>query len=62
MSWLATNLEWLFSGIGVFAIGLIVALFKRRKSRALQQQVSGPNSTNYQAGRDLNVGRERDQG
>lgn len=30
--WIVQNKEWVFSGIGVFILGLAIALFRRKKS------------------------------
>jgi len=55
IDWLISNKEWVFSGIGVSIAGAIAAwLFSR--SRATQQQSSGANSVNIQAGKDLHIG------
>lgn len=56
MQWLLENKEWIFSGIGVFVISVIGALLLNKKSRSKQVQKSGANSTNYQAGGDINIG------
>lgn len=46
---IATNKEWVFSGIGVFAIGF---LFTKKRPSIIQKQKSGNNSINIQVGRD----------
>ncbi|MDR0332637.1 MAG: hypothetical protein LBI15_04160 [Dysgonamonadaceae bacterium] len=33
MEWIINNKEWIFSGIGVAVISLIIALLARRKSK-----------------------------
>ncbi len=50
------NKEWIFSGIGVFVIGIIYALFKKKKKSKStnMKQKSGDNSTNTQIGGDYN--------
>lgn len=50
VDWLIANKEWVFSGIGVMLLGLFIG------RSAWQRQRSGDNSTNNQAGRDINVG------
>lgn len=30
-NWIVTNKEWVFSGIGVFLLGLLIAFFKRKR-------------------------------
>lgn len=32
-NWLIANIEWLFSGIGVFLLGLVYSIFKKMKNR-----------------------------
>ncbi|WP_290925136.1 hypothetical protein [Halodesulfovibrio sp.] len=51
LDFISKNYEWIFSGIGVFALTVVVALFKRRSSS--QSMVVGDNSTANQAGRDI---------
>lgn len=55
MQWIIDNKEWIFSGIGVFIISLIIGLFMKRDSSSKQNQESGDNSTNYQSGKDINI-------
>jgi len=58
--WLSKDAEWVFSGIGVAAIGLVCrCLFTRHK--AAQIQKSGKNSTNMQAGGDIHFGGRDDK-
>jgi hypothetical protein len=59
LDWLWKNKEWVFSGVGVAAlVGFLGWLRSKRKSgsRLHQSQQSGHNSTNIQAGRDVNIG------
>ena len=59
LDWLLRNKEWVFSGAGVAAIVGIIGWIrsKRHDGSALHQsQRSGSNSTNIQAGRDVNIG------
>lgn len=51
LNWIIGNKEWLFSGVGVFVLGLF--LYKKGTS---QKQSSGPNSINIQSGGDTTVG------
>ncbi|HIF9219437.1 TPA: hypothetical protein ACX6QD_000912 [Photobacterium damselae] len=54
LDWLDTNKQWVFSGIGVTTLTVIIGLvFSRRTSG--QSQKSGDNSTNYMAGGDINI-------
>lgn len=52
MQWFVGNKEWLFSGIGVFILSLIVSFVISRKRRAQQLQESGGHSIIYQTGGD----------
>lgn len=57
IDWIKENKEWLFSGLGVALLTLIVAFVRRRAgdlSRA-QHQSGGTGSQNMQAGRDINI-------
>lgn len=56
MNWIIENKEWIFSGIGVFILGLIVTIITRKKKgKSLKMnQKSGSNSTNIQIGGDFN--------
>lgn len=57
MNWIIENKEWIFSGIGVFILGFIFTIFKKKnkKNRSIKmKQKSGSNSTNIQIGRDYN--------
>ena len=56
MQWIIDNKEWIFSGIGIFIISLIVGFFGKKQQTSKQIQKSGPNSTNYQAGGDIKIG------
>lgn len=56
ITWIWSNKTWIFSGIGVAAIGLLSYLFKK-KSSINQSQKSGNDSFNLQAGGDLNLGK-----
>ncbi len=55
LTWVIDNKEWIFGGIGVAAITGVIALLKRRQNGLTQRQTSGANSTNVQAGRDINL-------
>ncbi|MGP7733482.1 hypothetical protein [Oceanimonas smirnovii] len=60
MSWLIENKEWVFSGIGVSVLFFVLSLFKKNFG-SKQVQKSGANSTNYQAGGDINIGSKHDK-
>jgi hypothetical protein len=49
-------MEWIFSGIGVFFVGLIITIFTKKKKNKSQKmnQKSGSKSTNIQIGGDFN--------
>jgi len=59
--WLAKNKEWVFSGAGVFVVSVIVALLFRRSDNGKQNQSSGANSVNIQAGKDIHIGQKNDR-
>lgn len=48
ISWVMDNKEWVFSGIGIFVLGLI---FVKSKYSIKQNQKGGDNSTNIQIGK-----------
>ncbi len=45
MEWILTNKEWIFSGIGVLIITLIINFFIKRKSKHKQTIISGKGNT-----------------
>lgn len=63
MEWIISNKEWVFSGIGVFVLSLIMAFITWLYSRNKQQnknhitmkQKGGKNSENYQSKGDINI-------
>lgn len=57
IDYINNNKEWIFSGIGVFFLTLLVGfLFRRRKTGISQNIKSGNNSTNIQVGGDVSSG------
>jgi hypothetical protein len=45
------NKEWVFSGIGVFLVGIVWTLVQRKRSNSLRQDIkSGNNNVNIQVG------------
>ena len=51
LEWLGTNGHWVFSGIGVFALSLLVGrLCSKGRSQTIKGQSSG-----IQAGRDVKI-------
>jgi len=55
MEWLIENKEWVFSGIGVFALTLIVTVLRRKGNSYKQSQKGGDYSINIQSGKDTNI-------
>lgn len=51
VKWCGENVTWVFSGIGVFALSLIVGWVRARK----HTQVIKGKSTGIQAGRDVTI-------
>ncbi|GJA33147.1 MULTISPECIES: hypothetical protein [Aeromonas] len=49
------NIEWVFSGVGVFVLSLFFV-----KNGVNKKQRAGKNSNNYMADRDINVGTKND--
>ena len=62
MQWLIDNKEWVFSGAGIFLLGLLVTLFKKSGNTTKQSQKSGKKSSNYQSAGDINIGVKDDKG
>ena len=60
MEWIISNKDWIFSGAGIFIISLIIGLFKKKAISRKQIQKSGKNSTNYQAGKNIIIGKDND--
>lgn len=61
MEWLLNNKEWIFSGAGIFALSVVIALFVKKRSTVQQSQKSGDSSTNYQSAGDINIGMKDDR-
>lgn len=67
VSWIVSNKEWLFQGLGVSVIAGLALLARHLVGRttdtpsAQQSQTGGSRSTNIQAGRDISVTLDRDQ-
>ena len=55
MNWIIENKEWVFSGIGVLAITLVMRLFLFRSKKPKMSQKSGSHSVNIQAGKNVEV-------
>lgn len=52
VNWIETNIPWIFSGIGVFIIGLLI--FKKSNKKSNKQTIKN-NSSGIQAGRDVKI-------
>ena len=47
--WIANNKEWVFSGIGVLIISLIIGIIIKKNHTIIMKQKSGNNSINIQS-------------
>ncbi|WP_022944817.1 hypothetical protein [Pseudoalteromonas ruthenica] len=55
------NYQWVFSGAGIALLGGFIAFFKKRNSSGIiQKQKSGANSTNIQAGGNVEFTQKND--
>ncbi|WP_222102464.1 hypothetical protein [Marinobacter lipolyticus] len=62
IEWFSNNHTWVFSGIGIFIIGGVIAIFKRKGANGIsQKQRSGNNSTNIQAGGNVEFTQKNDK-
>jgi membrane protein implicated in regulation of membrane protease activity len=61
MNWILANKEWLFSGIGVFILSLVISILFKKFRMNKQVQKSGNNSTNYQAAGNIAIGNQNDE-
>ncbi|MFS1429851.1 hypothetical protein LMH73_022720 [Vibrio splendidus] len=53
--------QWVFSGAGIALLGGVVAIFKKKNSSGItQKQKSGNNSTNIQAGGNVEFTQKND--
>ncbi|CCK80188.1 hypothetical protein [Desulfobacula toluolica] len=60
--WINSNYTWIFSGIGVLIIGSIITFFKKKSSNVINRsQRSGNNSTNIQAGGNVEFTQKNDK-
>jgi hypothetical protein len=50
------NKEWLFSGLGIVILSIFFKVFFNKDNNK-QIQKSGKKSTNYQSGKDINIGK-----
>lgn len=56
MEWIFDNMDWIFSGIGIFILAYLIKFFKKKndvKKTSIKQR-SGSGSTNIQIGGDYN--------
>lgn len=60
MEWILSNKEWFLSGIGIAIPLAFITLFFQKKNQAkqIQNQRSGNNSSNLQAGRDITTNKK----
>lgn len=59
-NYIINNKEWIFSGIGVFFLTLLVGLlFRQGTAKSSQNIKAGDNSTNIQVGGDMNSGTQQ---
>jgi len=59
--WISNNYTWVFSGIGIFILSGIITFFKRKGNNTIKQkQRSGKNSTNIQAGGNVEFTQKND--
>jgi len=57
LDWIWNNRQWVFSGVGVAVkVGFIGWPRVRSNTGIVQKQRSGSNSTNIQAGGNVNIG------
>ena len=60
IDYINSNKEWIFSGIGVFFLTLLIGfLFRRSKAEVSQNIKAGDNSTNIQVGGDMSSGAQQ---
>jgi hypothetical protein len=52
LNWIIKNSTWIFSGIGVFVLGLFI--YNRAKKKRISQRI-GNKSFGIQAGRDVKI-------
>jgi len=61
IEWIVENRTWLFSGLAVaIPLAIIGWIIFRPKNKTVQKQKSGSRSVNIQAGRDINLGEQKD--
>lgn len=58
MDWIIENKEWIFSGIGVFILGIIINILRKKSNKTTQRQKSGNNSTNIQIGGNVEINKK----
>jgi len=59
IQYVTDNKEWIFSGAGVAMAVAVAGFFVRKKSGINQSIKSGSNSTNIQAGQDVQINNDR---
>lgn len=58
MDWIVSNIEWIFSGVGVMILGWFFSRSFLNKNKQIQK--GGHGSTNIQAGKDIHMGHRGD--
>ena len=61
IAYIIDNKEWIFSGIGVFAISIIVTILFRNKYGIKQKMKSGDNCINIQSTGTISIGVKEDK-
>lgn len=62
MKWIIENVKWIFSGIGVAILSVLIGLFyKSKTNKSITQSIkSGNNSTNIQGGKNVTMTNEEE--
>ncbi len=57
VSWIDANKEWLFSGLGLAILGLVIRFIWRKRAVPAQSQRSGSGSVNIQSAGNVKIDR-----
>lgn len=57
IQWIIANKEWVFSGIGLSLLTILIGFFKKKRL-INQSKKNGNNSTNIQAGQNIRIKNE----
>jgi len=55
VNWIESNIPWIFSGIGVFIVGLFI--YKKNNKNSNKQTIKN-NSSGIQAGRNVKINKK----